>query len=63
MVCPALESWVAEKLKEESAILKERRKGREERLLERGADAGAASGDAAAAAKARGRGGRRGRGA
>ncbi|CAK0878486.1 unnamed protein product, partial [Prorocentrum cordatum] len=37
LVCPALESWVAEKLREESAILKERRKGREERLLERGA--------------------------
>ncbi|CAK0845448.1 unnamed protein product, partial [Prorocentrum cordatum] len=44
LVCPALESWVAEKLREESAILKERRKGREERLLERGVDGGAAPG-------------------
>ena len=63
LVCPALEGWVAERLKEESAILKERRKGREERLLERGAEnTGAPSGDTAAAAKAKGRGGRRGRG-
>ncbi|CAK0820381.1 unnamed protein product, partial [Prorocentrum cordatum] len=64
LVCPALESWVAEKLREESAILKGRRKGREERLLERGVDGGAASGEpsAGAKAKARGRGlqGRRG---
>ncbi|CAK0800855.1 unnamed protein product, partial [Prorocentrum cordatum] len=64
LVCPALESWVAETLREESAILKERRKGREERLLERGVDGGAASGEpsAGAKAKARGRGLQGGRG-
>ena len=36
LVCPALETWVADRLKDESAILKERRKGREERLLYQG---------------------------
>ena len=36
LVCPALEVWVADRLKDESAILKERRKGREERLLYQG---------------------------
>ena len=38
LVCPALESWIAERLREESAVLKERRKGREERQLARGVD-------------------------
>ena len=33
LVCPALESWAADQLQCESAILMERRKGREERLL------------------------------
>ena len=33
LVCPLLEEWVAERLKSESAVLKERRKGREERML------------------------------
>jgi len=37
LVSPLLEKWVAEKLAEESAVLKERRKGREERALARGA--------------------------
>ena len=32
-MAPQLESWVAGKLQEEAAILKERRKGREERAL------------------------------
>ena len=38
LVCPLLESWVASKLQEEAAVLKERRKGREEKLLARGVD-------------------------
>lgn len=33
LVAPQLEAWVAEKLAQESAVIKERRKGREERLL------------------------------
>ena len=33
LIAPALEAWVASKLAEESAVLKERRKGREERQL------------------------------
>ena len=33
MVAPELEAYVAEKMKEDAAILKERRKGREERAL------------------------------
>lgn len=33
LVCPDLETWVAERLREESSVLKERRKGREERAL------------------------------
>ena len=34
-VCPALQGWIAEELARESAILKERRKAREERQLAR----------------------------
>ena len=39
LVDPALQRWVADRLQAESAILKERRKGREERelLSDRGA--------------------------
>ena len=45
LVAPALEKWVAEKLAEESGILKERRKGREERQLARsGADSSGTGG-------------------
>ena len=33
LVCPALEAWVAGRMQSEAAILKERRKGREERVL------------------------------
>lgn len=33
LVAPQLEAWVAEKLAKESAVMKDRRKGREERLL------------------------------
>jgi hypothetical protein len=32
-ICPKLTEWIAEELKKESAVLKERRKAREERLL------------------------------
>ena len=71
LVAPSLEAWVATKLSAESQILKERRKGREERALASGAAAaeeehvGPAAGGAAAgggAARGGGRGGRRGRG-
>lgn len=41
LVSPALEEWIADKLKQEAAIMKERRKGREERQLARGSDAAA----------------------
>ena len=63
LVCPALETWVAERLKDESAILKERRKGREERLLYQGVDpekaaAVAAGGAGATEHKPKHRGGR-----
>lgn len=34
-ICPALQSWIAEEMGKESAILKERRKAREERQLAR----------------------------
>lgn len=37
LIAPALEIWVSDRLREESSILKERRKGREERLLATGA--------------------------
>ncbi|CAK0849230.1 unnamed protein product [Prorocentrum cordatum] len=53
LVCAAGESWVATMLRGGCAILKERKKGREGRLLERGADRGAASGEPAAGAKAK----------
>ena len=43
LVCPALEQHVATKLKEESEVLKERRKGREERRLARGEEPGSSS--------------------
>ena len=36
LVSPELEKWVSERLQEESAVLKERRKGREERMLAAG---------------------------
>jgi hypothetical protein len=32
-VCPALQDWISEELRKESAVLKERRKAREERSL------------------------------
>ena len=32
-VCPALQEWISEELRRESAVLKERRKAREERNL------------------------------
>ena len=35
LVAPALEAWVSQKLSEESAVLKERRKANEERRLAR----------------------------
>ena len=57
LVAPALEQHVAAKLSEESAILKERRRGREERALIRGEAAGEDGKDAPA--NARGRGGRK----
>ncbi|CAK0841047.1 unnamed protein product [Prorocentrum cordatum] len=36
LVCPELQTWVAERLQAEAAVLKERRKGREEKILARG---------------------------
>ena len=36
MVCPSLKEWMAEQLKSEAMIMKERRKAREERNLARG---------------------------
>jgi hypothetical protein len=36
MVCPELEAWIASELQTKSAVLKERRKAREERVLARG---------------------------
>eukprot|EP00959_Pyramimonas_sp_CCMP1952_P468967 9494143-Pyramimonas_sp.AAC.1 len=46
LVAPALESWISQKLSEESAVLMERRKAKEERQLARSADVapGAGSG-------------------
>ena len=63
LVCPAFEVWVADRLKDESSILKERRKGREERLLYQGVDpekaaAVAAGGAGATEHKPKPRGGR-----
>ena len=34
-ICPALKEWIAEELRKESQVLKERRKAREERALRR----------------------------
>ena len=51
LVCPSLEEWVADRLKSESAVLKERRKGREERMLSGAAGEMPAGGGDAAAAK------------
>ena len=69
LVAPSLEAWVATKLSAESQLLKERRKGREERALASGAAAAeeehVAPGGAAAgggAGRGGGRGNRRGRG-
>ena len=42
-VCPALQAWIAEELKKESAVAKERRKAREERQLGRPPPKGGAS--------------------
>ena len=36
LVCPDLETWVAEQIRDETVIMKERRKGREERQAARG---------------------------
>ena len=46
LVCPELKEWISEQLKQEAAIMKERRKAREERTLQQ---------------KGRGGGGRRGK--
>ena len=40
LVSPQLEEWIAERLREEAAVMKERRKGREERQLSRQLPAG-----------------------
>ena len=56
--CPLLEEWVAERLKSESAVLKEPRKGREERMLA-GPVEELPAGGGAAAAKAKAGGHRR----
>ena len=56
LVVPQLERWVATKLAEESAVLKERRKGREERALARGAHTEGQRDQPAAAPRGRGRG-------
>ena len=61
LACPLLEEWVAERLKSESAVLKERRKGREERMLSSANDVVTPAEVAAAQAKATGRGRGRGR--
>ena len=45
LVCSALESWVSDRLAAESAILKQRRKGREERALARGLGAPSEAGE------------------
>lgn len=46
LMAPSLEAWVAEKLAEESAVLKERRKGREEQMLARGLEPASSGGGA-----------------
>jgi hypothetical protein len=57
LVCPLLEEWVAKQLEKESAVLKERRKAREERQLAGGLTASTTEGGASS-----GGGGYRGRG-
>ena len=60
LIAPALEEWVASKLKDEAAILKERRKGREERQLARsGGSSSTAPGPAAEGGKPKAGGGKR----
>ena len=59
LVAPELESFVAERLEEQSAVLKERRKAREERALVRGGrPSEQAEGDAGRGGRRGGRGGR-----
>ncbi len=53
---PFLEAWVASKLQEEAAVLRKRRKGREDRLLTAGVGTEAGDGGVAAAGAGRGRG-------
>jgi hypothetical protein len=60
LICPELEKWVAGRLAEESAVLKERRKGREERLLAGGITNEVTAGKDTSAADTSG--GRKGRG-
>ena len=62
LVCPELQTWVAERLQAEAAVLKERRKGREEKILARGSQAAGGGDDdntapAKAKAKAKAKGG------
>ena len=49
LICPALEAYVASRLHDESSVLKERRKGREERLLARSEALDGGTGASAAA--------------
>ena len=56
LVAPQLSRHVASRLSEESAVLKERRKGREEKELARAAKPAAEQGDSALRARGRGRG-------
>ena len=60
LVSPLLEQHVASRLAEEPAVLKERRKGREEKQLARGPPAGGADDAGAGADRGRGRGRKRG---
>ncbi|CAK0796418.1 unnamed protein product, partial [Prorocentrum cordatum] len=53
LVCPELQTWVADRLQAEAAVLKERRKGREEKILARGVGPGGGDDDSGAPAKAR----------
>lgn len=36
LIAPELQEWIASRLRDEAAVLKEKRKGREERQLARG---------------------------
>ena len=59
LAAPELESFVAKRLEEQSAVLKERRKAREERaLVSLGRPSEQAEGDSARGRGGRGRGGR-----